>query len=125
MKFRKEFDSLGNISVPSDKYWGASTQRSRKFFNIGSILVKPTLIKSIAIAPTENTSRELSNIQPAHLRAFVCVLFILRIFHTRHNTVAFTVSQTINILGHFLWHDLNSIPSLVIGNRNTVISFGR
>ena len=49
MKFRKEFDSLGKISVPSDKYWGASTQRSKKYFDIGDFLVRPILIKSIAI----------------------------------------------------------------------------
>jgi len=49
MKFRKEFDSLGNIKVPSDKYWGASTQRSKKYFDIGDFLVRPVLIKSIAI----------------------------------------------------------------------------
>jgi len=49
MKFRKEFDSLGSINVPSDKYWGASTQRSKKYFDIGDFLVRPILIKSIAI----------------------------------------------------------------------------
>ena len=49
MKTRKEFDSLGSINVPSDKYWGASTQRSNKFFNIGKILVNQSIIKSIAI----------------------------------------------------------------------------
>jgi len=49
MKLRKEFDSLGNVSVPNDKYWGASTQRSKKFFNIGKILVNISIIKSIAI----------------------------------------------------------------------------
>jgi fumarate hydratase class II len=49
MKFRKEFDSIGSINVPSDKYWGASTQRSNKFFNIGKILVNISIIKSIAI----------------------------------------------------------------------------
>ena len=49
MKFRKEFDSIGNIKVPSDKYWGASTQRSKKYFDIGDFLVRPILIKSIAI----------------------------------------------------------------------------
>ncbi len=49
MKFRKEFDSIGNIKVPSDKYWGASTQRSKKYFDIGDFLVRPVLIKSIAI----------------------------------------------------------------------------
>ncbi len=49
MKLRKEFDSIGSINVPDDKYWGASTQRSNKFFNIGKILVNTSIIKSIAI----------------------------------------------------------------------------
>ena len=49
MKLRKEFDSTGHINVPNDKYWGASTQRSNKFFNIGKILVNISIIKSIAI----------------------------------------------------------------------------
>ena len=49
MKIRKEFDSIGSINVPSDKYWGASTQRSKKFFNIGRIYVPESIIRSIAI----------------------------------------------------------------------------
>ena len=49
MKFRKEFDSIGSVKVPDDKYWGASTQRSKKYFDIGDFLVRPILIKSIAI----------------------------------------------------------------------------
>ena len=49
MKFRKEFDSIGSINVPNDRYWGASTQRSKKYFDIGDFLVRPILIKSIAI----------------------------------------------------------------------------
>ena len=49
MKKRKEFDSIGYIDVPNDKYWGASTQRSKKYFDIGEILVKPILIQSIGI----------------------------------------------------------------------------
>ena len=49
MKTRKEFDSLGSINVPADKYWGASTERSNKFFDIGKILVNQSIIKSIAI----------------------------------------------------------------------------
>ena len=49
MKLRKEFDSIGSINVPDNKYWGASTERSNKFFNIGKILVDISIIKSIAI----------------------------------------------------------------------------
>ncbi|MBO6482200.1 MAG: class II fumarate hydratase [Pelagibacteraceae bacterium] len=49
MKFRKEFDSSGTVLVPADKYWGASTQRSNKYFDIGDFLVRPIVIKSIAM----------------------------------------------------------------------------
>ena len=49
MKYRIEFDSIGKIKVPGDKYWGASTQRSNKYFNIGDFLVRPIVIHSIAI----------------------------------------------------------------------------
>ena len=49
MKKRKETDSLGVINVPGDKYWGASTERSKKYFDIGEVKVRPILIKSIAI----------------------------------------------------------------------------
>ena len=49
MKKRKEYDSIGAINVPADKYWGASTERSNKFFNIGKILVNSSIIRSIAI----------------------------------------------------------------------------
>ena len=49
MKYRYEFDSLGKIKVPNDKYWGASTQRSNKHFDIGDFLVRPIVIKYIAM----------------------------------------------------------------------------
>jgi fumarate hydratase class II len=32
---RREFDSLGEVGVPADRYWGAQTQRSLQHFNIG------------------------------------------------------------------------------------------
>ena len=44
MKFRYEYDTLGSIKVPGDKYWGASTQRSKKHFDIGDFLVRPIVI---------------------------------------------------------------------------------
>jgi fumarate hydratase class II len=33
---RREFDSLGEVEVPADRYWGAQTQRSLQHFNIGT-----------------------------------------------------------------------------------------
>ena len=32
---RREFDSLGKVEVPANRYWGAQTQRSLEHFNIG------------------------------------------------------------------------------------------
>ena len=48
-KFRIEYDSLGKLKVPNEKYWGASTQRANKFFDIGDYLVRPIVIQSIAM----------------------------------------------------------------------------
>ena len=35
MQYRIEHDSMGEVKVPADKYWGAQTQRSRENFPIG------------------------------------------------------------------------------------------
>ena len=37
MKTRKEYDSIGGINVPVDKYWGASTQRSKNILILESL----------------------------------------------------------------------------------------
>jgi len=35
MEYRTEKDTMGEVSVPADKYWGAQTERSRNNFKIG------------------------------------------------------------------------------------------
>ena len=49
MSHRIETDSFGEIKVPSDKYWGAQTQRSFKNFEIGTEKMPAELIKAFAI----------------------------------------------------------------------------
>ena len=49
MSSRTEFDSFGKIKVPSDKYWGAQTQRSIKNFKISKINVPLQLIHAIGV----------------------------------------------------------------------------
>ncbi len=49
MSSRVESDSFGKIRVPSDKYWGAQTQRSLKNFKIGKINVPLQLIHAIGV----------------------------------------------------------------------------
>ena len=48
-KFRKEKDSIGNVNVPFDVYWGAQTQRSLQNFKIGNDLVPLEIIYGFAI----------------------------------------------------------------------------
>jgi len=47
--FRVESDSLGEIKVPSEHYWGAQTQRSLKNFRIGIEKMPEPLIKALTI----------------------------------------------------------------------------
>ena len=41
MKYRVEKDTMGNVKVPSDKLWGAQTERSRNNFKIGNVASMP------------------------------------------------------------------------------------
>ncbi len=47
--FRMESDSMGTIEVPSEKYWGAQTQRSLLHFNIGNDLIPLEVIRGLVI----------------------------------------------------------------------------
>lgn len=47
--FRTEKDSLGEVQVRSDCYWGAQTERSRQNFQIGSERMPIELIRALAL----------------------------------------------------------------------------
>ncbi|WP_316785827.1 class II fumarate hydratase [Pedobacter frigiditerrae] len=61
MSFRIEHDTMGEVQVPADKYWGAQTERSRNNFKIGPEASMPKEIihafgylkKAAALANTE------------------------------------------------------------------------
>jgi len=46
---RIETDSMGQIEVPADKYWGAQTQRSLLHFNIGDDVMPREMIRALGI----------------------------------------------------------------------------
>ncbi|WP_025948798.1 class II fumarate hydratase [Geobacillus thermocatenulatus] len=48
MNVRIERDSLGEVQVPADKYWGAQTERSRQNFRIGTETMPLELIYAYA-----------------------------------------------------------------------------
>ncbi|PPR18529.1 MAG: Fumarate hydratase class II [Proteobacteria bacterium] len=48
-EFRTEYDTMGTVEVPANKYWGAQTQRSLHNFEIGSETMPFELIKAFAI----------------------------------------------------------------------------
>ena len=47
--YRSESDSMGSIDVPTEKYWGAQTQRSLENFPIGVELMPRSLIRAMGI----------------------------------------------------------------------------
>ncbi|MBX7042891.1 MAG: class II fumarate hydratase [Ignavibacteria bacterium] len=49
MTFRTEHDTMGEVKVPSDKLWGAQTQRSRENFRIGNSRMPAEVIYAFAI----------------------------------------------------------------------------
>ena len=59
MSFRIEKDTLGEIQVPSSKYWGAQTQRSIENFKIGSQTFPLDFIKAYALVKL--VSAEINN----------------------------------------------------------------
>ena len=67
MEYRIEKDTLGEVKVPADKYWGAQTQRSKENFKIGPEgsmpveIVKAFAILKKAAAQTNNELGILEN----------------------------------------------------------------
>ena len=63
MKFRKEKDSMGEVEVPEDKYFGAQTQRSLNNFKIGGEKFQRDFIRAYGIvkkaAASVNNSKGL------------------------------------------------------------------
>ena len=56
---RIESDSLGEVSVPADRYWGAQTQRSLQNFKIGEERMPRPLIRALGIVKhTSATANE-------------------------------------------------------------------
>jgi len=65
---RQESDSLGVVEVPSDKLWGAQTQRSLEHFSIGNDLIPREMITAYAIlkkaaAAANHTDKRLGDQQ--------------------------------------------------------------
>ncbi len=49
MNYRTERDSMGEIQVPADRYWGAQTQRSLENFKIGTEKMPTEIIRAFAV----------------------------------------------------------------------------
>ena len=79
MEYRIEHDSMGEVKVPADKYWGAQTQRSVENFPIGvgheimpreithafGILKKAAAITNHSLKPEKMTEEKLAAISAA------------------------------------------------------------
>ena len=78
MKYRIEHDTMGDVKVPANKYWGAQTERSRHNFKIGgpNMTMPIELIRAFAIlkksAAEANASLGVLDINKATMITNVC-----------------------------------------------------
>ena len=66
-KSRTETDSMGPIDVPADRYWGAQTQRSLQYFDIGYDMIPREMIRAIGILKqaAANVNQQLGKLPAA------------------------------------------------------------
>src|SRR5258708_22430572 len=65
-KTRLESDSMGEIAVPADRYWGAQTQRSLENFRIGGERMPEPLIRALGLekAAAALANKALGTLEP-------------------------------------------------------------
>jgi fumarate hydratase, class II len=70
---RKETDSLGDVEVPTDKLWGAQTQRSLAHFSIGTDLMPREMIAAYAVLKkaAANANRAGKRLEDQHHKLIV------------------------------------------------------
>jgi len=68
---RIEHDSMGDVEVPSDRYWGAQTERSLRFFAIGAERMPASLIHALGLVKqvAADVNAELGMLAPEKARA--------------------------------------------------------
>ena len=75
-KFRIEHDTMGEVKVPVDRYWGAQTQRSFQNFKIGKTKMPKEIIDAFAIlkkaAAITNCQFGVLDSERANLISTVC-----------------------------------------------------
>ncbi|HLV12791.1 MAG TPA: lyase family protein, partial [Trueperaceae bacterium] len=76
MEYRVEKDTLGEVRVPADRYWGAQTERSRQNFKIGGQRMPIEVIRGFAVLKkaAAQVNAELAGLErdKADLIARVC-----------------------------------------------------
>ena len=76
MEYRTERDSMGEVQVPANRYWGAQTQRSSENFRIGGERMPLPIIRAFAVlkkaCAATNRALGLLDAERADLIARVC-----------------------------------------------------
>lgn len=75
-RYRIEHDTMGEVKVPADRYWGAQTERSFENFKIGTHRMPPEVIRAFAVlkkaAAQANEKLGMLDAERAELIGRVC-----------------------------------------------------
>ena len=79
-QFRIEKDSMGEVKVPNEKYWGAQTERSYENFKIGIEKMPVQIVRAFALlkGACAEANRAFGKLDDRRADAAMRVLFVLR-----------------------------------------------
>jgi len=125
-KYRIEKDTLGEVRVPKDKYWGAQTQRSKENFKIGEEKMPLEVIYGLALIKKAAAvaNYQLGKLSEVKMNAIVKVCndihngdydqhFPLRVWQTGSGTQTnMNVNEVISNLANRMLLEMESIESI-------------
>lgn len=127
--FRIEHDSMGDVQVPIDRYWGAQTERSRTNFKIGPLASMPLeIIEAFGFlkkaAAYANTDLAVLPIDKRDLIAQVCDEIIAGKLHTEFPLVIWQTgsgTQSNMNANEIISNRIHVLQGNVMGNGKTYV----
>ncbi len=122
MNYRTEHDSMGDVLVPADRYWGAQTQRSLENFPIGTEKMPVEIIRAFGYL---KKAAALANaaLRPAKMTAEKCAVICAACDEVIDGTLNSHFPLAVWQTGSGTQSNMNA--NEVIANRANVLAAGR
>ena len=121
MNYRKEHDSMGEVLVPADRYWGAQTQRSLENFPIGTEKMPTEIIRAFGYLK-KAAALVNAELRPAKMTARKCAVICAACDEVTEGTLNDQFPLAVWQTGSGTQSNMNA--NEVIANRANVLAAG-